>query len=95
MLSLGEKEATIPLCMQATTENPTVVAGGTAWWLRALADLADNPSAGSPQPHGSAQPSLTPVPWAPTLSSGLRGHQTRPQCTHHGASKTLMHTDEA
>lgn len=44
MLRLGEKEATILLCTQAPTENPTVVAAAMAQWLRALADLADNPA---------------------------------------------------
>lgn len=44
MLSLGEKEATIPLCMQASTENPTVVAREMAKSTWLVLQIADNPA---------------------------------------------------
>jgi len=49
------------------------------------------PRSNCKHPHGSSQPSVTPVAGSLISSSGLGVHQTSTWCTNIRASKTLIH----
>jgi hypothetical protein len=49
------------------------------------------PLQGTQHPHGSSQPSITPVPWDPTTSSDFCRLQTRHRYINTCAGKILIH----
>ena len=61
-----------------------------AQWLMALVALAEGLGFGSQHPHGGSQPSLSPVPGNPILSSDLLGYQAYVQYTYIHTGKTLI-----